>query len=294
MLVNGTLTKAQQLGLPTVGKQRSASHVTEAMMVIADLDGITEVQLAVIEKRLVDADLTYLVYSSHSFGRADKPGVRCRLVVPVDTSLDGADYKRAAQGLNLLMLDGLADQSGFALHQQQGVWATAPERTHLAFRRMSRAGVCSAGALLAAAPKIERPKSAGLHIVVTEPGEFDAVHVTNALALFDSNDYASWFDTRAWLKAAYGDAAYPAWLVWSQTANDQHRADEDKCAAEWATLTPRIPAGAGAGKLFGSARDVAVAAVKQAGHSGQWGQREKSALLLLKKYHARVYSQLIG
>lgn len=293
-LVNGTLTKAKKLGLPTIGKQRSASHVTEAHMVIADLDGIAEGQVAVIEKRLIDAGVTYLVYSSHSFGRQDKPGVRCRLVVPVDMALDCAAYKRAAQGLNTLLLDGRADQSGFALHQQQGTWATAPERVELAFRRMSRAGVCSAAALQAAGPKTEGPKPGGLHVVATEPGEFDAAHVAGALALLDANDYSDWFNALAWLKAAYGASAYPVWLAWSQTASEQHRANKDECAAEWAKLVTRIPAGAGAGKLFGFARDAAVSAVKQAGQSGQWGQREKSALILLKRFHPKTYAQLIA
>jgi hypothetical protein len=247
------------------------------------------VQLTVIEKRLNDAGVTYLLFSSHSFGRADKPGVRCRLVVPVDIPLDSAAYKRAAQGLNVLMLDGLADQSGFALHQQQGTWATAPERAHLAFRRVHKEGVCSSTALLEAVPNAEMSRLTVVCIGSSSPLPLESGRIKAALEWLNSNNYTVWFNTRAWLKAAYGDTAYPLWLAWSMTASDEHRADEEQCATAWAELAPRIPAGAGAGKLFKAARDEALRVAKAAGRSGQWNERAKAALVYLQRFHAHVY-----
>lgn len=294
-LIGKTLERAKALGLPTIGKQRSSEHVTSSSMLVADLDGISEKQLAKIESNLRAAGLTNLIYSSHSHGRPDKPGVRCRLVLPVDESLNSPDYSRAAAGLNVLLLGGLADVSGFKLCQQQGTWATAPERAHLAFRRVYRGGVCSAAALIAAVPKVERRDIQHDSNVAPVPlcGD-DLRHVETALKLRDPNDYSTWAETGLWLRAAYGDAAYPVWLAWSLTADENHRADDDTCTRKWAELVPRIPAGAGAGKFFGTTRDEAKVLILSAAGTGQWGTREKAAVLLLKSWHKREYAQLIG
>lgn len=289
-LIGETLAKAQRLGLPTAGKQRSASHVTEAREVSSDFDGIADKQLAAIEQRLSDAGLSYLAYSSHSHGRADKPGVRCRLIVPVDAALNSADYKRAAQGLNASMLDGLADPAGFALHQQMGVWATAPERAHLAFRREHRAGVCSAAALLAAAPEDRKP---ALRLVPATSGPLSlkTERVSAALAWLDADDYKTWVDAAIWIKAAYGDAAYPLWMAWSQTADELHRADEGECQRVWDSLETRITAEQGAGALFAHARDEALGAAKQAAMTGQWKGRGTDALVYLRSYHPSTFAE---
>lgn len=293
-LVGETMAKAQALGLPTIGKQRSASHVTTARLLCADVDGITEGQLKIIEKRLTEAELTYLIFSSHSYGRADKPGMRCRVVVPVDAPLDSLAYRMAAQGLNVALLDRLADISGFAMYQQQGCWATAPERVNLAFRRENRAGLCSAAGLIALAPKIEDLNLPVVCVAYSFSANFDAERVRDALQWFDSNDYTAWFNTRAWLKASYGDAAYQVWLEWSQKADVPHRATEDECATEWEALNPRIPAEAGAGALFGAARNAVVEVISHAMQSQQWGQCERSALIYLRRYHHMMYSQITG
>ena len=294
-LVNGTRAKAEILGLPLIGMQRSAAHVTVARMVVADLDGITLAQLFAILNRLKAAGVTFLLYSTHSHGRPDKPGVRCRLLFPVDLSLDSVQYKHAASGANVLFFDGLADVSGFALHQQQGVWATAPEREHLAFRRIHRAGVASAAALVAAVPKVETPKRGSVLAAFSGPGMFDMQRVVDALEWLDPNQYQSWLSTAIYLKAAYGDAAYPAWLAWGDTADEKHKVmNNGECAPDkvWGEIEPRMPSGAGSGTLFAHARDNAVEAVRNASAIGRWDQHAQVALVYLRRYHSRLYADL--
>lgn len=291
-LVNGTRSKAKSLGLPLVGKQRSAAHVVEAAMMVFDLDGIDPEQLVDIENRLTEQGLTYLLYSTHSNGRADKPGIRCRGVIPVDRALGPREYKLAAAGLNAAVLDGLTDESGFALHQQQGVWATAPERAHRAFRHTHKAGIASAAALMAVAPQ---PKiRQGDFLPRAGVVRFDGDRVASALQWIDPNTYVNWVNVAIWLKAAYGDAAFPAWLAWGDGAGETSKASNDgRYAPErvWGELEPRVTADQGAAALFARARDESLAAAQAAGGAGVWGRQGREALAYLRGYHKRLYDE---
>lgn len=291
-LVNGTRAKAEKLGLPLVGKQRSAAHVTEAQMIVFDLDGIGPEQLVSIESRLTERGLTYLLYSTHSNGRADKPGIRCRGVIPVDRGLGPREYKLAAAGLNAAVLDGLADVSGFPLHQQQGVWATARERAHLAFRRTHKSGIVSAAALLAAAPQpIIRQGDFSPRVGVVK---FDRDRIANALQWIDPNTYGNWVNVAVWLKAAYGDTAFPAWLAWSEGAGETSKAGNDgRYVPErvWRNLEPRLTTDQGAAALFAHARDESLAAAQAASKAGVWGRQGCAALAYLRGFHKRLYDE---
>jgi hypothetical protein len=278
-----------------IGKQRSGAHVTVAMWLIIDVDGLAYVIFKRRMKAMINTGRAFAVFTSWSNGLPEKPGVRARLILPVDRGLDATEYEQAWRGVDELMFDGAvsrADGSGRHLWQQQGVWSVGPDRVDLAFSKHKRGAVWSADELIAAAPKIERPKFTVVHDSSLKPEDFNATHVAWGVSVLDSNDYEVWFNTRAWLKAAYGDAAYGAWLEWSQTADDEHRATEDECAKAWDELIPRIPPGAGAGRFFAVARDAAIEAVRQASASGRWGQREKAALALLRVKFKREYARL--
>lgn len=294
-LVNGTRAKAGKLGLPLIGKQRSAAHVTDTNIVVADLDGIAAAQEEAIEGRLKNHGLTYLLYSTYSHGKSDKPGIRCRLLLPVDMALDSASYKLAAAGLNAVLLGGLADPSGFALHQQQGVWATAPERENQAFRRFHKAGVANAAALIAAAPKAVMQSSERKWASPASPTMSDAQRVIDALGWLSPNEYKVWIDAAIWLKAAYGDAAYQAWLNWGESADATSKGKNDGDYAPekvWAGIEPRINSDQGAGALFAHARDAAVAAIRQASETGQWDRWGQSGVVYLRRYHFRHYQEM--
>lgn len=292
-LVGRTAEKARSSELPTTGKQRSASHVTESRLLIADIDGVTEARIAEIEGNLRANELTYLIYSTHSHGREDKPGTRVRVLVPVDKSLNQANYNKASEGLNAVFLGGLADPSGFALHQQQGVWTTAPERAQLAFRRVYKAGVASSDALTEAAPR--KAISRNPHFmpslgVVT----FDHERVESALRWIDPNAYTNWLNAAIWLKAAYGDAAFPVWVEWSESADAGSKQQNDGRYSPkrvWDELQPRITPEQGAAALFAHARDGALETAQRAGRSGGWGEYERAALIYLRAFHKRLYSE---
>ncbi|GAB1393243.1 hypothetical protein MASR1M60_14060 [Rhodocyclaceae bacterium] len=292
--VGKTLERAMKHGAVTVGRQRSASHVTEAQMIVADLDSIEAEQLGRIEQRMADAGLTYLVYSSHSHGRQDKPGTRCRIIVPVDRPLDSAAYKYAAAKLNELMLDGLSDPAGFALHQQQGTWATAAERVAMAFRREHRAGVCDASVLLQGMQAVSRPALRVINGGAIEVQKLDPakrLQIEMALAVLDPDSYDEWIGAALRLKASYGNSAYPLWVEWSQQASETHRADENECQRVWDAAIPRISPEQGAGAFFGHARDESLRVGKAAGKSRVWDTRARAAIAYLQGFHRRAFDE---
>ena len=86
-LVERTLERAIRLGLPAVGKMRSGSHVTAGAWAKLDGDGLSKEQFAAMQETLSLTGIAHIIYSSHSNGRADKPGIRCRIIVFFDAAL---------------------------------------------------------------------------------------------------------------------------------------------------------------------------------------------------------------
>lgn len=289
--VGKTLEAAVTRGEPIEGKQRSASHVTSASMLIVDLDSIAADQLARIEARLVDSGLTYLLFSTHSNGRADKPGLRVRLTLPVDAALNSSDYGLAARGLNDLLCEGLADPAGFSLALQQGIWATAAERAEKAFRRMNTAGVCSAAALIAAAPASPEHPDSGQGVRPSALTSVTVGRVREALRWWRASEYKAWIDAGLLVKAVLGDAGFPVWLAWSETAGQDAQEHNDGAyepARVWAGLSPNLAPEVAAATLFARARDRALAVAREAGVSGDWGAAARAGLIYLKTHHRRV------
>ena len=97
--VGKTRERAEKYGWQPAGKQRSGVHVTDSTMIVLDIDGASETQFAQIQKQLKSNGLSFIAYSSYSNGDPKKPGIRCRLVVPVDRALNKHEYKLAAAGL---------------------------------------------------------------------------------------------------------------------------------------------------------------------------------------------------
>lgn len=150
-LVGNTLKHAEQNGQPTVGKMRSKNHMTTARFLVIDIDGLPEESLAEFRLKLEQAGLSYFIYSSHSYGNPNKPGLRARLIIPVDGDLNIEDYSTAWHGFDHLYLNGMAgeaDPSGAHLYQQQGIWMTHPDWKDQAFKHSFDGGVASASALL--------------------------------------------------------------------------------------------------------------------------------------------------
>ncbi len=286
--VGKTREKAIENGWPLEGTQRSADHVTEAQMIVVDIDSASQEQFEQIQQRLSDSGVTYLIYSTHSHGREDKPGIRCRLIVPVDESLEKERYKLACLGIDEFLGrdngDSVIDRSGFGLHQQQGVWCTACDRAKLAFKLSHPGGVVSGAALIALAPKrpVKRFDGRPDHPIV-----FIETKVRAAMKCLDLREYDAWCQSALWLKSAYGDAAKSVWLDFSKPGKYD-------AEAFWDDLDPRLPAGAGEGLLFRDARDAAVEIVNQAKRTGEWGDQARHALSYLRAFHPRMFCTVTG
>ena len=150
-LVGNTLKHAEQSGKPTINKMRSKCHVTTSRFLVFDIDGLPEESLAEIRLKLEQDGLSYLIFSSHSYGNPKKPGLRARLTIPVDSDLNIEDYSAAWHAFDHIYLNGMAgkaDSSSAHLYQQQGIWMTHPDWKVQAFKHSFEGGVASASALI--------------------------------------------------------------------------------------------------------------------------------------------------
>ena len=107
-LVGQTLEAAITNGEPPAGKMRSKIHVTEASMLVVDVDGLSEADFLAGLAKIEGDGLIYLAYTTHSHGRADKPGIRARMVIPLDHPLNAVEYATAWHGFDARYWGGQA------------------------------------------------------------------------------------------------------------------------------------------------------------------------------------------
>lgn len=296
-LIGKTRKRATKLGEALEGKQRSASHTTEASMIVLDLDGMRGEQFERCLKRLASDGKAFLAYSSYSYGNPQKKGVRARLVVPVDAPLNNQGYKVAADVLQSKYFENQADPKGFSLCQQMGVWATNPLWEKRAFRIAIKGDVFATEALLAVGQKI-RPKTTKKNAFAAANELYlDKERVESALRWLDPVPYKTWVNFGLYLKAAYGDCAYSTWLNWGNTAPDEvtdKNTDEYAPDYVWDALDPLLPPDAGAGALFAAAKDSAANLVRVAAKSGEWTDAAKDAVGYLMTHHKRFFNEHFG
>ena len=307
-LVGKTLERAIRDGQPVIGKQRSGAHVTAATWLLFDLDGVAPDRCRDYLGRIVAAGVSFLFYTSWSFGRPDKPGIRARVSVPVDEAMGAQEYAAAHGGGNAAFFDGAADKTGSRLCQQQGLWATSPDRKHLAMRRSFTGGVASARALIARNPGSTRTvgqsstaTGAMRPALSTRPPLL--TQVLAALRLFDSDEYHDW-DRGVSLGVAlagYGgqfaqdvqqaveDFSNSA-CARAQARNAQPQYDVATRFAKWKpTMSPDVAAAT----MFGEARDRARQIVERAIASGSW-KGTKPAWEYVAKYHLKTWDEVYG
>ena len=285
----------------TTGKQRSAAHMTRASFLVLDIDGVSREQFDKMCDALRANQISFLTYNSFSHGRPDKPGVRARLLVPVDRPLSPVEYPRAWLGFDSLICEGeiaAKDSSGKAMYQQQGVWATTPDRAHLAFKIVHRAGIVSADSLIAAAPvRVLTPRSVTYHVF--GPGSFGVVErdkITSALTLIDPNDYADWMTVGSCTKALenrLGSSARGLWQEFSERGSTDAKAKNDAKQydpnAVFDALSPSMTADAALGTLMALAKKAAV-------ELSVGGDRERAlaALVHLRRFHPKTFEEMRG
>lgn len=212
--VGMTLEYAMKTGAPTTGKMRSKNHVTEAALLVLDVDGLPVVVLMACMEKMKSYDLTFHAFTTYSHGDPSKPGVRVRLLVPVDRPLNTELYAAAWQGFDWLFFEGkvgLADPSGANLYQQQGIRCVHPDRIKMAETWTNRAGVASAEYLIelgrkANPPRVSSSEPSGdsAQRGITPPsrmplshGSVDSAHLEKIKKLLDfinpDCDYHEWF-----------------------------------------------------------------------------------------------------
>jgi hypothetical protein len=151
-LVGNTLEEAKSNGQPTTGKMRSKLHVTKANYLVIDIDGLPKAEFNAALQKMRNEGLTFSVYTTHSHGLEDKPGVRARIAAPLDRAVDIDPYRAAWHGFDQQYLNGQAgkaDASGANMYQQQGTWCCHPDRSAQAQSWHNLGGVASADALIA-------------------------------------------------------------------------------------------------------------------------------------------------
>jgi hypothetical protein len=151
-LVGNTREAAIKNGQSTIGKMRSKSHVTEASFLTIDVDGLSKEELNAGFKKLIKDGITFLTFTTHSQGSAEKPGMRVRVITLLDRPVTVDEYSATWHGFDKQYFNGKAgeaDASGANMYQQQGTWCSHPDRVAAAKAVIKNAGVASAGALIA-------------------------------------------------------------------------------------------------------------------------------------------------
>ncbi len=244
-LVGKTLEKAIAANLPVIGKQRSASHVTEATLLIIDCDGLNENDFNNALTRIDQNDITYLSYTTHSHGSAEKPGVRARLVIPLDRPLNTEEYKQAWHGFDTMYLGGMAgkaDPSGANLYQQQGSWCCHPDRKNMAKKSECKRGVASANDLIKTGINHLNKISVGhtkpsKHSLISTPINETAENIARV---------------KSALQAIDADCNYDMWrnILWAVASTGWSCAED--IAREWSASAPERYTDEGFSNVWGS------------------------------------------
>lgn len=288
------------------GKQRSAAHVTHASFLVFDLDGLSDIEFRRLLQALREAEVSFICYSSHSYGRPDKPGIRARLIILIDRPLTPSEYALAWNGFDHNFCGGAIaakDSSGRNLWQQQGVWATAPDRTALAFREIHKAGVASADALIAIGASMVKPKPerSTLPAVQTPPNEI-ARRLELALPFMDADTTSIWTTCMTAIKAVApvisNDCAKALAVRYSEQGSDAAKAsnDDDRYNPEsfFHNVSPQMPPEAAVGTLLAFARDGAIAAVNADRGKTAFSKRGHAAAVYLARFHRCAFDELVG
>ncbi len=315
--IGKTLERAQREGWPSLsGKQRSAAHVSESTWLKFDIDGVGGSLWASVLGKLHALELTFLAYSTWSHGLDEKPGVRARVLLPIDRALGQTDYKQAWHGAAEILFSELLDAtppdrhvildpSAGKLCQQQSVWCTSPDRQHMAFRIVGEGGIASADALMAVAPVVtaKHPQhyfaTGGLNAALGFAP--DIARISAALPWLDAEDYDAWIKTGITLKAlaaGIGESnALSIWLEYSERGSeDSKKQNKDRYSPhdKWETFAPTMPPDIAASTLFGMARDGALLALEADRGKPALSDRGRAAAKYLAANHWALFNSLKG
>ena len=286
------------------GFQRSASHVVSSAWFPFDLDGLTTEQWERILAALDALGAKFVAYSSYGYGAENKPGIRARLLLFMDRSLNPLDWKRTWGTVNERLLFGLVDKQTGHLAQQAGVWATHPKRRDKAFRIEQPGALLSAETLLALVPvSVVHPKNRTLVKAPLQSGTIEPARINAALKWLDPRDYAGWMAVVLGLKAGVmlghlsEEVGRTLWLAFSEGADESAKAKNDDSRYDpevlWDKLEPSVaPREALLAGILARARDEAVRCVSEAIRQNRLTPESQHAAEYLGRYHRGVAQQI--
>jgi len=299
-LIGETLIKAKREGEPTIGKQRSASHVVSGSWIKFDLDGITQDELKDVKSKLNDKNLGYALYTTHSHG--SKPNIRARVLLFLDKSLKPKDYQSATLAAAKWLLGKSLDKSDANLSQQQAVYCAHPERVQLSRRTAHLEGFCiDTDEILKDAPK---QKTLSYNRKLLSTGvllESEKERIRNALTWLDPDAYDSWVKVCACLKALEAKLGSEALEIWIRFSNQAGEVNKQKNEMQqydpeimFDRMSPTMAPEAAIGTILGMAKEEVLNALYKAEIKSTEDKlfgEQLDAARYLNNYHYEAYIQ---
>jgi len=308
-----TLARARERRETEFGAMRSSAHMTDTTFIVFEFDGLTQAQLKKIGSQVLGKGRAGLMYTTHSFGRADKPGIRVRLILPVDLRLDANSYRIAHEAMNTGLFSGLADTTGKSMCQQQAMFGVHPERAHLAKCWRHEGAVFGLLEFLArhgGAAGTQTRLRAKAQQQATTPGM--AAKDLPSLARLDqavphlyAGSYRDWSLGLQAFKAL--SPHFPTESLRQMAIQFSESSPSDSTRAQAAATDPRydpgqifdsalpiMPPDAAAGVLLGMAKQRAVAVVEASRGCRTATAESRAAALYLAAHHRRTWNELTG
>lgn len=306
-----TLERARERGEPEVGAMRSAAHMTDTTFMVFEFDGLTRAQLSMIGRQVLGKGRAGLMYTTHSYGSKDKPGIRVRLILPVNVRLDANAYRIAHEAMNAVLFSGLADRTGKSMCQQQAVFGVHPERAHLAKCWRHEGAVFGlreflaqhGGAANQTRPRAKAQQSATPGVTANDLPTLE--RLVQAMPYLYAGSYRDWSvglqafkalgaylptDRLREMAVRFGETS-PSDSTRAQAAATDCRYD---AGAVFDSASPIMPPGAAAGVLLGMAKHRAVALVEATRGCRTASAEARGAATYLAAHHWRVWNELTG
>lgn len=302
-LIGETLIKALKEGEPTIGKQRSSTHVVSGSWIKFDLDGITQNELKDVKSKLKDKKLGYALYTTHSHGL--KPNIRARVLLFLDRSLKSKDYQIATLEAAKWLLGKSLDKSDANLSQQQAVYCAHPERVQWARKTVHLEGFCiDVDELLKDAPK-QKTNSYNIKLLSSEMLlDSEKERIKNALTWIDPNTYDSWVKVCMCLKALEAKLGSEALDIWIRFSNQAVEVNKQKNEMQqydpeimFNRMSPTMTSEAAIGTLLGMAKEDVLNILYKAEIKSMeqtFYGKELDATVYLKNYHYEAFTQFLN
>jgi hypothetical protein len=310
-LTGKTLESARAQGLPEVGVMRSAGHVTTSTWLVFDFDGITRSQVKSIGAQVFGKGYSALMYTTHSHGHPDKPGVRMRLVLPVDNRLDAQSYGAAHSAMNAEVFHALADVTGKRLSQQQAAFGVHPARARWAKSWHSDGTPYPLGEFLAkprdpgnapSAREAARQMPPALtREVVGLPTLMRMCHAAPFLLATTYDVWSRGLQAFKALAGYYPEGAMRSMAVTfgSTSPSGSKRAERSACDARYEpgavfdSSSPLMPPVVAAGVILRMAREQALTVVRASIGFASASREAQAAATYLAAHHKAAWSELL-